>query len=147
MTPSRSRPKNVGVLIPRGARAAQWNAVHGARDGQAAGSKKALGDYENPSPSRSKSGAFATARAISPAGESRCSGLPKGARQYGQPDKGAHLLQSTDRARTRVGSRTASEGLCLATGEAPKIQGLGRVGCHKRIPRLSATGAASSSAT
>jgi hypothetical protein len=124
--------ENVGVLI-RGA--VLLNGTRFMAPEMARPLIEALGDYEKPSPSSRNRAHSPTA--IIRRGEllfqrRRCA--PRTTRQ------GAHLLQSTEHAPASGHAPQTKD--YLATSEAPKIRN--PVGCHVN-PRLSATGAASSS--
>jgi tetratricopeptide (TPR) repeat protein len=120
-------PENVGVLIPRGA-----VLLNGTRFMSPEMAKplveKALGDYEKTFSIQSKSGVFATL-GDHPKGE-LLFGLAEGYARLGQAEKArSYFNQLIERA---PGSGHATQAKdYLATGEAPKVQGLGCVGCHK----------------
>lgn len=120
-------PENVGVLIPRGAvllNGTRFMAPEMARPLI----EKALGDYEKTFAIQSKSGVFATL-GDHPKGE-LLFGLAEGYARLGQPDKArTYFNQLIEHAPASGHAPQAKD--YLATGETPKVQGLGCVGCHK----------------
>jgi tetratricopeptide (TPR) repeat protein len=120
-------PDNVGVLIPRGA-----VLLTGTRFMTAAMAKplveKALGDYEKTLALQSRSGVFTTL-GDHPKGE-LLFGLAEGYARLGQTDKARTFFNQLVEVAPASGHAPQAKDY-LATGELPKAQGLGCVGCHK----------------
>ena len=120
-------PENIGVLIPRGA-----VLLTGTRFMSPEMAKplleKALGDYEKTLAIQSKSGAFTTL-GDHPKGE-LLFGLAEGYARLGQADKARNYFNQLIEYAPGSGHAPQAKTF-LASGELPKAQGLGCIGCHK----------------
>jgi tetratricopeptide (TPR) repeat protein len=118
-------PQNVGVLIPRGAML-----LVATRSMQPEMAKplieKALGDYERTLAIQAD---YFAALGDHPKGE-LLFGLAEGYSRLGEIDKARAYFERLVKDAPESG-QTAKAREWLATGELPKVTGLGCVGCHK----------------
>jgi tetratricopeptide (TPR) repeat protein len=120
-------PENVGVLIPRGAVLLAGTRFM-APDMAKPLLEKAVADYEKTLTLQSNAGVFATL-GDHPKGE-LLFGLAEGYARLGQPDKARTYFQRLVEVAPASGHAPQATSY-LTSGELPKAQGLGCVGCHK----------------